>query len=103
MNKDKEGRKFVYPDSFIKLLGYMRSYFHLPYRQTEGVVREHASNTLPSIPDYSNISRRINRLDIKISSEDELSVHADNFVIAIDSLLESKLQTEENGYATSGM
>ena len=62
MNKNKEGRKFVYPDSFIKLLGYMRVYFHLPYRQTEGVVREHASNTLPSIPDYSNISRRINRL-----------------------------------------
>lgn len=50
MNKDKEGRKFVYPDSFIKLLGYMRAYFHLSYRQTEeGVVREHASNTLPSV------------------------------------------------------
>ena len=61
MNKNKEGRKFVYPDSFIKLLGYMRTYFHLPYRQTEGVVREHASNTLPSLPDYSNISRRINK------------------------------------------
>ena len=28
MNKDKEGRKFVYPDSFIKLLGHMRAYFH---------------------------------------------------------------------------
>ncbi len=24
MNQGKEGRKFVYPDSFIKLLGYMR-------------------------------------------------------------------------------
>ena len=68
MNNKKEGRKFVYPDSFIKLLGYMmRAYFHLPYRQTEGVVHKHAFNTLPSIPDYSNISRRINRLDIKIS------------------------------------
>ena len=87
MNKNKEGRKFVYPDSFIKLLGYMRAYFHLPYRQTEGVVREHASNTLPSIPDYSNISRRINRLDIKISLDDadKSNLHADNFVIAIDS------------------
>ena len=87
MNKNKEGRKFVYPDSFIKLLGYMRAYFHLPYRQTEGVV-EHASNTLPSIPDYSNISRRINRLDIKISldGDDKSSLHNDdNFVIAIDS------------------
>ena len=86
MNKNKEGRKFVYPDSFIKLLGYMRAYFHLPYRQTEGVVREHASNTLPSIPDYSNISRRINRLDIKISDDSiKSNLHADNFVIAIDS------------------
>jgi Transposase DDE domain len=86
MNKEKEGRKFVYPDSFVKLLGYMRAYFHLPYRQTEGVVREHASNTLPSIPDYSNISRRINRLAIKISDDiTKSSVHDDNFVIAIDS------------------
>ncbi|HEX2409358.1 MAG TPA: transposase [Nitrososphaeraceae archaeon] len=36
MNKDKEGRKFVYPDLFIKLLKYMRAYFHLPYKQTDG-------------------------------------------------------------------
>ena len=60
----------------------------LPYRQTEGVVREHSSNTLPSIPDYSNISRRINRLDIKIYSDvDNKSnlQHDDYFVIAIDS------------------
>jgi hypothetical protein len=88
MNMNKEGRKFVYPDSFIKLLGYMRAYFHLPYRQTEGVVREHAFNTLPYIPDYSNISRRINGLDIKISlyGADKSDLHNDdNFVIAIDS------------------
>ena len=85
MNQGKEGRKFVYPDSFIKLLGYMRAYFHLPYRQTEGVVREHASNTLPSIPDYSNINRRINRLDIKIDDANKSSLHDDHFVIAIDS------------------
>jgi transposase len=85
MNEGKKGRKFVYPDSFIKLLGYMRAYFHLPYRQTEGVVREHAANTLPSIPDYSRICRRINKLNITISSDDESNVHADNFVIAIDS------------------
>ena len=86
MNNNKEGRKFVYPNSFIKLLGYMRAYFHLPYRQTEGVVREHASNTLSSIPDYSNISRRINRLDIKIEDDDDKSnLHNDYFIIAIDS------------------
>ena len=87
MNEGKEGRKFVYPDSFIKLLGYMRAYFHLPYRQTEGVVRAHAANTLPSsIPDYSRICRRINRLNIKISDDNKSNLqHDDYFVIAIDS------------------
>jgi hypothetical protein len=87
MNKNKEGRKFVYPDSFIKLLGYMKTYFHLPYRQTEGIVRAHAANTLPSIPDYSRICRRINRLNIKINGDDanNSSLHDDYFVIAIDS------------------
>ena len=71
MNKGKEGRNFVYPDSFIKLLCCMRAYFHLPYRQTEGVVRKHTSNTMPSFPDYSNISRRINKLNIKINDDDD--------------------------------
>jgi IS5 family transposase len=88
MNQGKEGRKFVYPDSFIKLLGYMRAYFHLPYRQTEGVVRAHAANTVPSIPDYSRICRRINRLNIKINDDDDDRHHLANddyFVIAIDS------------------
>ena len=86
MNKGKEGRKFVYPDSFIKLLGYMRAYFHLPYRQTEGIVWPHAANTLPSIPDYSRICRRINILNIKINDDANNSrFHDDNFVIAIDS------------------
>jgi hypothetical protein len=85
MNEGKEGRKFVYPDSFIKLLGYMRAYFHLPYRQTEGVVRALATNTVPSISDYSRICRRINRLNIMISDIDKSSLHDDYFVIAIDS------------------
>jgi hypothetical protein len=84
MNKDKQGRKFVYLDSFIKLLGYIRVYFHLPYIQTEGVVREHGSSTVPSIPDYSNISRRINRLDIKINNKNNNN-NDDYFVIPIDS------------------
>lgn len=38
MNDGKEGALYRYPDSFVQLLGYMRAYFHLPYRQTEGVV-----------------------------------------------------------------
>ena len=95
MNEGKKGRKFVYPDSFIKLLGYMRAYFHLPYRQTEGIVRSHAANTLPSIPDYSRICRRINKLNIKIND--------DYFVIAIDSTGIKVSNREANGLGTSGI
>ena len=35
MNDGKEGASYVYPRSFVQLLGYMRVYFHLPYRQTD--------------------------------------------------------------------
>ena len=63
----------------------MRVYFPLQYGETEGIGREHASNTLPSIPDYSRICRRINKLNITISSDDKSSLYDDNFVIAIDS------------------
>jgi len=34
MNAGKEGGQYVYPEIFIKLLGYMRLLFHLPYMQT---------------------------------------------------------------------
>jgi hypothetical protein len=48
------------------LLGYVKVYFHLPCRQTEGIAQRHAKGKVPSIPDYSTISRRINKMDIKI-------------------------------------
>jgi hypothetical protein len=41
MNDGKKGAQYNYPDSFVQLLGYVRTYFHLPYRQTEGVVIAH--------------------------------------------------------------
>jgi hypothetical protein len=47
MNNGKRGAQYHYPDSFIQLLGYMRAYFHLPYRQAEGVVTAHAGNKVP--------------------------------------------------------
>jgi hypothetical protein len=58
----------------------MRAYFHLPYRQTEGVVISHASTKVPGIPHYSTISRRINKLEIKINEK-----LGNDIVIALDS------------------
>ena len=69
MNHDKVGEPYDYPNSFIQILGYMRAYFHLPYRQTEGIVIAHAIAKVPGIPHYSTISRRINRLEIKINEK----------------------------------
>ena len=69
MNLGKVGEPYDYPNSFIQLLGYMRAYFHLPYRQTQGVVIAHASTKIPGIQNYSTISRRINRLEIKINEK----------------------------------
>jgi hypothetical protein len=70
MNKDKIGEPFHYPNTFLLLLGYAKAYFHLPYRQTEGIAQGHAKGKIPSIPDYTTINRRINRLDIKIKYTD---------------------------------
>jgi hypothetical protein len=80
MNEGKVGEPYDYPDSFIQILGYMRAYFHLPYRQTQGVVIAHASTKVPNTPHYSTISRRINRQEIKINEK-----LGNDIVIALDS------------------
>ncbi len=54
MNKDKVGEPFYYPNTFLLLLGYTKAYFHLPYRQTEGITQAHAKGKVSSIPIYNN-------------------------------------------------
>ena len=88
MNKDKVGEPFRYPNTFLLLLGYAKVYFHLPFRQTEeGIAQGHAKGKVPSIPDYTTISRRINRLNIKIKDVDnkDKDFEEEYITIAIDS------------------
>ena len=81
MNHNKRGRKFDYPDSFMKLLGYVRIYFGLQYRQTERMIRAY-SRRIPAVPDFTSIHKRVNKLDIKIND----SIGNDNeIILAIDS------------------
>ena len=54
MNQGKIGEPFHYPNTFLLLLGHAKAYFHLPYRQTEGIAQGHAKGKLPSIPIYNN-------------------------------------------------
>jgi hypothetical protein len=88
MNQGKIGDPFHYPNTFLLLLlGYAKAYFHLPYRQTEeGITQAHAKGKVPSIPNFTTINRRINRLDIKINDIKDSKEFKDEYiVIAIDS------------------
>jgi len=62
-------------------------YFHLSYRQTEGIALGHAKGKVPSIPDFTTINRRINKLNIKINNyNNKYNVSKDEYlIIAIDS------------------
>lgn len=39
MKQKKVGKLYVYLNSFILILSYIKTYFHLTYRQTEGVIK----------------------------------------------------------------
>ena len=85
MNEGKEGAvAYRYPDSFICSTSWLYGEFIFIYhiRQAEGVVvRAHANDKIPSVPNYSIIiNRRINKLDIKISER-----IGDDIVIVLDS------------------
>ncbi len=83
MNKDKVGEPFHYPNTFLLLLGYAKAYFHLPYRQTEGIAQGHAKGKVPSIPNYTTINRRINSLNIKIKEDGNKSKEFEDEYIVI--------------------
>ena len=66
---------------------HAKAYFHLPYRQNkEEITQAHAKGKVHSIPNYTTINRRINRLDIKIDdTKDSKEFENEYIVIAIDS------------------
>src|SRR3989337_3593173 len=81
MNARKEGGRYVYPEIFVKLLGYVHLLFHLPYRQTEGFMKAlRRFDSRIEVPDYSTIDRRVNRLGVKLDEED----YGNDLVIAVD-------------------
>ena len=68
MNENKKGKKysiFLIP-SFLSLVTSEYT-FILPYRQTEGIIKATGKN-LPDHPSYSQICRRVNKLDIVSNS-----------------------------------
>ena len=82
MNEGKEGARFRYPESFVKLLAVVHAYI-LPYRQLEGFVRalsQHVDGL--KAPDYTTIWWRVSRVEVELDS----SIEPDKDVtIAVDS------------------
>ena len=55
MNKNKNGKKYKFPDSFIHIIGHIRLWFYLPYRQkTEGIIKA----TGKRLPDHPLVIHR---------------------------------------------
>ena len=84
LNRDKLGRRYAYPWSFIELLMRIHLIYHLPYRQLEGFLRK-LSDLVPEIKptDYTNIWRRGTRL--KLSLSETILASNEPIVIAVDS------------------
>lgn len=82
MNDHKEGARYRYPESFIKLLAVVHAYI-LPYRQLEGFMRalcQHVDGL--KAPDYTTIWWRVAKMKVNVAS----SVDTEKDVtIAVDS------------------
>ena len=83
MNENKKGKPFAFPGSFILVVGHIRVYFHLPYRQTEGIIKA-TGKSLPNHPSYGHMCKRINRMNVDITGSIRTD-DDDDIIIAVDS------------------
>jgi transposase len=82
MNEGKEGGRYCYPESFIKLLAVVHAYV-LPYRQLEGFMRgisQHVDGL--KAPDYTTIWWRVSKMKVDIVQDVQLDK---DVTIAVDS------------------
>jgi len=73
MNENKKGKKYKFPDSFILIKSHIKVYLHLPYRQTEGIIKATVEKGIPeykqpSSPSYSHryVGEQTNWISISI-------------------------------------
>ena len=106
MNKNKRGKPFIFPDSFIRVIGYLRYSFHLPYRQTEGIIKATGKNLPEKSPSYGHICKRINKLNVNINNGRERNDDDDDdeyIIIAADSTGIKITNRGHSGWMRNGM
>ena len=83
MNKDRHGRPYTYPDSFIRFLALLHVVFKLPFRQTQGFIKA-LTKFIPGIkkPDHATIHRRVNKLDLCL--DESIVDSVEHITLAID-------------------
>ncbi|MCL4436016.1 MAG: IS5 family transposase [Thaumarchaeota archaeon] len=82
MNEGKEGARYLYPVSFVKLLATIHAYI-LPYRQLEGFVSIFAKHVKDlRVPDYTTMWHRVSKVSVKL---DEHVDRSKDVTIAVDS------------------
>ena len=96
MNENKKGKPFKFPESFILVICYIRYLFHLPYRQTEGVIKATGKRLPANPPCYGHICKRINKLNIDIKRGKMYEDDDDDLIISIDSTGIKVTTTEDN-------
>lgn len=73
------GHPYEYSNGFMLSISALKTYFNLPFRQTEGMVRAMKKQLkLRKVPDYSTINRRFSKVDVPVRASNE------PVVIAVD-------------------
>lgn len=83
MNIGKVGRKFIYPEKFIKWTSLAYHVMNMPYRTIQGFLRS-MSKYIPGLKaaDYTTLFRRIRNADINLI--DSMPVMNGPFVVSVD-------------------
>lgn len=81
----KQGKPFVFLNSFILAISYIHYSFRLPYRHSKGIIHATGKRLPSNSPSYGHICKRTNKLNIDIKRE-QIDDDGDNehFVISID-------------------
>ena len=80
MNKGKNGRPYIYPNTFIEFCSLIYAFLHLPCHQLEGYLSA-LSGLIPGLrsADYTTLWERIVKL------ERDIPIPENNIAVAVDS------------------
>lgn len=84
LNKNKEGARYIYPDSLMRFCSIIKAVFGIGYRQNQGLLNSLEKYvSIPSVPCYTQIERRITKLGLNMVKS--LAKSEDGQIIAVDS------------------